>query len=69
MNPTFGARTCGTDSGRGEPAAIGSHSSSTPRGDGYLHHFTGPLRDIAMAPIGQGDAVAPARGSIPEDLR
>ncbi|MDT0117747.1 alpha/beta hydrolase [Microbacterium sp. PRF11] len=69
MNPTFGAHTFGTDSARGELAPVESHVTNTPRGEGYLDQHTESLRNIAMATVGQGEAVTPARGWISENLR
>lgn len=61
MGPSFGAELFGTDNEGGGATPVGSHLTSTPRGNGYLDRDSESLLNIAYATTGNGDDMSPAR--------
>ncbi|MFJ4039177.1 alpha/beta hydrolase [Microbacterium sp. NPDC090007] len=59
MDPEFGARPFGTGDGGGTLVPVGSHSTSTAEGDGYLDRGTESLANIARATTGHGEQITP----------
>ncbi len=57
VDPAFGARTFGTDTGLGGNP-VTDHGVHTESGQGYLDRGTESLRNVALATTGHGDRVS-----------